>query len=96
MSTSLWQTQVGGAVLGNPSHNTHAAFNAQHSTAAQLSQYLHPSSSHQQFPLCLTLPPPHPLCVCVHTHTGIVKAAPFLEMSEADFDAVINVNLKVR
>lgn len=26
---------------------------------------------------------------------GIVKSAPFLEMSEADFDAVISVNLKV-
>lgn len=29
--------------------------------------------------------------VCV---TGIVKSAPFLEMSEEDFDAVIEVNLK--
>jgi NAD(P)-dependent dehydrogenase (short-subunit alcohol dehydrogenase family) len=26
---------------------------------------------------------------------GIVKTAPFLEMSEADFDAVLSVNLKV-
>lgn len=26
---------------------------------------------------------------------GIVKTAPFLEMTEADFDAVISVNLKV-
>lgn len=27
-------------------------------------------------------------------NAGIVKSADFLEMSEADFDAVINVNLK--
>ena len=27
-------------------------------------------------------------------NAGIVKGADFLEMSEADFDAVINVNLK--
>ncbi len=36
------------------------------------------------------------VCVCVYVchHAGIVKAAPFLEMSEKDFDDVIAVNLK--
>ncbi|GBG00601.1 dehydrogenase [Raphidocelis subcapitata] len=33
------------------------------------------------------------LDICV-ANAGIVRAAPFLEMSEADFDAVIEVNLK--
>jgi NAD(P)-dependent dehydrogenase (short-subunit alcohol dehydrogenase family) len=28
-------------------------------------------------------------------NAGIVKTSPFLEMSEADFDAVLAVNLKV-
>lgn len=28
-------------------------------------------------------------------NAGIVKSSPFLDMSEADFDAVIAVNLKV-
>lgn len=28
-------------------------------------------------------------------NAGIVKTAPFLEMTEADFDAVLSVNLKV-
>lgn len=32
----------------------------------------------------------HNVLIC----TGIVKSAPFLEMSEADFDDVIAVNLK--
>lgn len=31
---------------------------------------------------------------CCDIRPGIVKSADFLEMSEADFDAVINVNLK--
>lgn len=29
-----------------------------------------------------------------HTHTGIVRAADFLEMTETDFDDVIRINLK--
>jgi len=40
-------------------------------------------------------PPPKPLPPHRPPNTtGIVKAAPFLEMTEADFDAVISVNLK--
>lgn len=34
----------------------------------------------------------HMGAMCVHT--GIVRAAPFLEMTEKDFDDVLAVNLK--